>query len=524
MELRSIHLNNWLIVSYAVLFVILSCYLLDPQIYSLGDDISQYIQHARNIRLGYPYSALPYPFNPLSQIGPPAYPPVYPLLISPFTYGVFPQIIWMKSLSVFLFGLSILILYKIFSLFKAPTLTLEALLVFSFLPWIFHDAGYLGSDTPYGFFSFLVLWSLIALPDDRPAWSASILTGFLMALATLTRDTGIALWVSSLIYLSHKIWNNQRSRFFLITQMGFISLAFLLPLISWKLYQDYLGLGPDNAIYFKTALGWDHLTILEVVRRMISNFFYYLIKGYELLFPLSHIILPYPYLNWLRFPLAALILIPLGWQIIKGFRSPQLPIVLYLGCYLSIFLILEFHISRNGSRMLIPLAPFLVYFTLKGFQELFFKRQQGLIPLSFHLLVVVWIGLNFFGTFSFYSTLRDPKSLAFSPEGPKYQAMIAYIQREIPSNDRIAYIKPRYLSLYTNHPTVIPPYMGPPSLIGPPAEILGYLSHWQVRHVLLDDHFVTEETSLRKTMAQFPNYFSPRFSLPPLTLYQFKTP
>lgn len=522
MESRSIPSKNWIILLYAGLFVIFYCLLLDHQVYSLGDDFAQYIQHAQNIHLGHPYSNLPYPFNPLSQIGPPAYPPVYPLLISPFTGGAVPQILWMKALSVFLFGLSLLVLYKIFHTIKEPDLILDTLFVFSFLPWIFHDAGYLGSDTPYAFFSFLVLWSLTALPDDRPVWIPPIITGLLIALSALTRDTGIALWVSSLLYLGQKIWKNQTARSIYLIQMVLISTAFLLPLVSWKIYEYHLGLGPANMIYLKTALGWDHFTLYGFFIRLFSNFYYYMTKCYELLFPLSSLLLPIPYLNWLRLPIAFLILTMIAWQILKGFRGSQLPIVIYLGCYLAIFLVMDVHISRNGSRMLIPLAPFLVFFTLKGFQELSYKNLRVFTPFSFRILVILWIGFNIYGTFCLYSSLREPKNLAFSPEGPSYQAMANYIRQETPMSGRIAFIKPRYLSLYTHRQTVIPPYLGPPSLIGPPSKTLEYLARWQVSQVLLDDHFVNEEKSLRKTMDQFPGYFSLCYSSPPLTLFGFK--
>ncbi|MBA4394994.1 MAG: hypothetical protein C0407_15685, partial [Desulfobacca sp.] len=93
---------------------------------------------------------------------------------------------------------------------------------------------------------------------------------------------------------------------------------------------------------------------------------------------------------------------------------------------------------------------------------------------------------------------------------------------EIPLSGRIAFIKARYLSLYTHHQTVIPPYVGPPSLVGPPSEVLACLSQWQVSHVLVDDHFIKEEASLRKTIDQFPGYFSRCYSSPPLTLFQFQ--
>jgi hypothetical protein len=524
MPKRNILSNNpILFLLSAIIFILLhTIFPLDNRVYSLGDDFAQYIHHARNICLGLPYSELPYPFNPQSQIGPPAYPPVYPFLISPLACGPAPNIFGMKALSLLMFCLALPILFKIFQSLKYASLGLETLVIFSLLPWIFFDAGYLGSDTPYACFSFLVLWSLITLPDNRPAWIHSTITGLLIAVSTLTRDTGIALGAAGLLYLGQKYRKNPAARSIYLKQGGLLSLAFVLPLISWKLYEHYLGLGPANLIYFKTALGLDDLSIIGLGARLISNFYYYLTKSSELLFPLSPLIQTIPYLNWLRIPITCLILVILGWQFYKSFRGPASAIVLYLGCYFGIFMILDFHISKNGSRMLIPLAPWLVFFILKGFHEISEKNSRVFSPLSFRILVFIWLSLNIGGTFYFISSLRDPQSLSFSPQGASYQAMTEFIRRETPQIGRIAYIKPRYLSLYTNRQTIIAPFMGPPALTGPPSKVLAHLSHWKVNYILLDNHFVKEEEVLRKTMDQFPECFSLYYSSAPLTLFQFQ--
>lgn len=525
MKLKLSYYNHWIILlSFVSLFVLLYIFILDDHIYYLGDDFAQYIQHARNICLGHPYSDLPYPFNPEAQIGPPAYPPLYPFLISPLACGAVPQILWMKALSILLFTLSLFILYKIFVSPKENSLVLGAIFVFAFLPWIFLDAGYLGSDTPYAFFSFLALWSLITLPNDRPAGIHSVMTGLLIAMSTLTRDIGISLWASSLLYLSQKIWKNPNFRSIYLIQVILLSFALLLPLFAWKFYEYHLGLGPANAIYFKTALGLDNLTFYGFLIRLVSNFYYHIKNVYELIFPLSFLISPIPSLNWLRFPITFLILGILSWQILKGFRSSLLPIVLYMGCYLGILLFMNSHISRNGPRMLLPLTPFLILFILKGFKEISIKRLVIFTPITYQIFFVFWIGVNIWGSFYLYSSFRNARSLSFSPQGLHYQSMVTYIRKEIPVTGRIAYIKPRYLSLYSDHLTAILPFMGPPSLVGPPSKVFDYLSHWRITHVLLDDHFKEEEHVTRQTIKQFPQSFSTVYTCPHLTLLRFIDP
>lgn len=524
MESRSISFNHRIIIFFFTgLFVLSYLLILDDHIYYLGDDFAQYIQHARNICRGDPYSNLPYPFNPEAQIGPPAYPPLYPFLISTLACGEIPQIFWMKTLSILLFALSLPILYKIFFSLKENSTILGAIFVFAFLPWIFLDAGSLGSDTPYAFLSFLALWSLILLPNNQYSWMQPIITGLLIALSTLTRDIGIALFVSSLLYLGQKVWKNPMARPVYLFQMVLISLAFLIPLGCWKFYQYHLGLGPANNIYFSTGLGLDNFTFYGFGLRLASNAYYYLQKCYELLFPLSFLIYPVSTLNWLRFPITFLILGILIWQLLKGFRSSFLPIVLYMGCYLGVLLIMDFHISKNGTRMLIPLAPFLVFFTLKGIKEL--SPRLGFFPsFAYRVILIFWIGLSIWGSFYLYSSFRDPQRVSFSPNGSTYQAIIDYIRKEIPDSERIAYVKPRYLSLYSQHQTAILPFMGPPSSVGPPSKIIAYLSHWKITYVLLDDHFKEEEQVTRQAIKDLPQAFSVVYSSPPLTLLRFSDP
>lgn len=519
MKLKLSYYNHWiLLVFFTAFFALLYLFILDDHIYYLGDDFAQYIQHARNICQGLPYSNLPYPFNPDAQIGPPAYPPGYPLLISPFSCGEGPRLIAMKTLSLIVFAFSLFILFLLFKSLKNTALVLETIVLFAFLPGVFLDAGYLGSDTPYAFFSLFALWSLITLPEDRLGGRQLLITGLLMAQATLTRDIGIALWASGLLYLGQKIWKKPTKRSILMKQMVILTLTFLVPLFAWKSYEYHLGLGPANAIYLKTALGLDSLTVSGLINRLISNLYYHIKNGFDLLFPLRLVLDPFS--AWMRLPLTFLFFGILSWQIGKAFRGPFLPVILYMGCYLGILLLMDVHISRNSTRMLLPLAPFLIFFMLKGVNELSAKTILQNVRYFYPIFVALWIGLSIGGSFTLYASFRTPERISFSPQGRTYQTMVNYIRRETALPDRIAYIKPRYLSLYSNRLTAILPFMGPPSLVGSPSTIINYLSEKKIGYILLDDHFKQEEDVLRQTIKQFPQAFSEIRSLPPLTLLQ----
>jgi 4-amino-4-deoxy-L-arabinose transferase-like glycosyltransferase len=510
------HMQKWfLVIAFPTLLFIFYILPLDHRNLYIGDDFAQYIQHARNICLGQSYFALPYPFNPEAQIGPPAYPPLLPLLISPLACKTAPDFLLMKGVVVFLFLLSLPVLYKILLIVAEKSLVCWSLFIYAFLPWIVLNGTDVGSDTPYMFFSSLALWLLITLPEDRPAVFQSLLTGLCMVLATLTRSIGIALLGCAILYLLFKNFKPFRIKPVTLSQLAVLSISFLIPLLAWKYYENQAGLAPANQAYFQVSMGLNNLTLSVFLHRLVSNFYYYALMVYDLLFPLGAIIRPIPYFNLLRFPIAAFFWVILTWQIVKNIRGPWLALLLYMACSLGILSLMEFSM-RAGARYLIPMAPFLIYLILKGVKDF----TLGQLPFNFTkasgLFIALWILLNLWGTGYALLQIRTPEFISASPEGPAYKNIVNHIQREISVTSRIAYIKPRYLSLYSQRPTAIPP------LEGPPSKVLEYLQHQKVSYVLLDDHFIQDETSIRNTIKTYPEYFFPVYSNPPFILYRLK--
>lgn len=500
------------------LVLLLAFYILplDQRLYSLGDDFAQYLQHAQNICQGRPYTELPYLYNAEALNGPPAYPPIYPLLISPLACNHPPPYLWIKVISVLLFFLSLPLLYQIFLSQGDVPLARTTIFLYPLLPWVVYWGRDIGSDTPYTFFSILGLWCLMTLPQDRLAAFRGLLTGFCMALAALTRDIGLALWVGSVLFFAFRFWKNRPQRSVTFLQLLILSAAFLLPVILWNLFQQRMGLEPVNKAYFQFSLGLNGLAFQGLLVRLVSNFYYYLQKSYELLFPLSTL-RPVPYLNWIRLPLAAVLLSILLWQIIKGLRGAALPIILYMGCFLGVLLILDFPM-RAGVRYILPLAPFLIYFLLRGINDLGHRYGRLSYRPLVRLFLIFWIAMSLWGSTTFVLLIKSPDFTSASPEKPPYQDLVSWIQQKLPLDCRIAYIKPRYLSYTSHRPTVIP------TLSKPPIQILNQLSRWQVTHVLLDDNFIQEETFLRKTVNQYPEFFSPLYVTRPLYLFSFHRP
>ncbi len=393
----------------------------------------------------------------------------------------------------------------------------RTIFLYPILPWVVYWGRGIGSDIPYTFFL-----HTFPLDDDDPApkppgcFSGSSnrnrygAGGFNPGYrpGPLGRNRPV---------FSFRIWKNPQERSVTFLHLLLLSTTFLLPVILWNFMQQKMGLGPVNKAYFHFSMGLNGLTFQGLLVRLFSNGYYYLQKSYELLFPLSYLLRPVPYLNWIRLPLAAGIVSILLWQILKGLKGAALPIILYMGCFLGILLILDFPM-RAGVRYLLPLAPFLTYFLLRGINDLGNRHGWSSSGSLVRLFLIVWIGLSLWGSTTFILLIKSPEFSSASPEKPAYQTLVSWIQQKLPRDCRIAYIKPRYLSYYSHRPTVIP------TLSRPPRQILNQLSRWRVTHVLLDDNFIQEESFLRQTINQNPEFFSPLHVHRPLYLFSFHRP
>src|SRR5215472_14514569 len=73
-----------------------------------GDDFAMYIQQAKNFAAGLPFGESGYIYNPhYPQLGPRAYPPLYPLLLAPIyrQFGLSLEAMKVEAIICFLFAL-----------------------------------------------------------------------------------------------------------------------------------------------------------------------------------------------------------------------------------------------------------------------------------------------------------------------------------------------------------------------------------------------------------------------------------
>ncbi|MDQ6669383.1 MAG: hypothetical protein M3069_01225 [Chloroflexota bacterium] len=170
------------------------------QDWSLGDDFAQYILHARNIAEARAYASTGYIYNPdLAVIGPPAYPPVFPLALAP-VWAVFGlNLLAMKTLVVAFFVGALALASELMRPALSPLERGAIIAIVGLNPyfWDFKDA--ILSDFPFMFFAFAALVVAARLTHSRsapaPLWQAACL-GCALYLAYGTRVAGIALAVA----------------------------------------------------------------------------------------------------------------------------------------------------------------------------------------------------------------------------------------------------------------------------------------------------------------------------------------
>lgn len=166
--------------------------------HSWGDDFAQYLQHADNIAHSARYAETGYIYNPQNAIvGPKAYPPGYPVALSPAAATCGANLSAYKVLGVLFFLMALLIATRLFSYdLSAPHLWI-CLTVVGFSP-VFWDV----KDGIMSEHLFIPLWYAALLAADdwyrrRKTYGSQtlhgVILGILIFLTCATRTVGIVL-------------------------------------------------------------------------------------------------------------------------------------------------------------------------------------------------------------------------------------------------------------------------------------------------------------------------------------------
>lgn len=176
-----------------------------------GDDFAMYIMQARNIAEGHWSASTGYIYNPhLPKIGPPTYPPLFPLLLAPL-YEIWKLNLTPMKVEVILFFLAALYLIFEFIVAQVPfPFAAGIVAVMGLSPYFWEMKESIVSDLPFLFFVMLTFCAIAAC--DRRGWrstAGAIASGVCAYLGFATRTAGIVL-VASLMAAAMPSWGDTR--------------------------------------------------------------------------------------------------------------------------------------------------------------------------------------------------------------------------------------------------------------------------------------------------------------------------
>src|ERR1700728_974827 len=400
-----------------------------------ADDFAMYIHHAMNLAEGRPYGDTGYVYNAEEPyLGPPAYPPVLPVILVP-VYRIFG--LNFQAMKVVLTGFSMLGLLMIYILARRELPHLWAvvlILMVGLNPVAWNMKDQILSDHVFPVFVYLaILLIQNAYRGEKPAslWRATGL-GVVMYLAYGTRALGLVLVPALVVYdLFRQVREDRRW-----WPSPFAIAASAVTMI----------LAGAQAAWLRTASGYAGLfdfSPIWWVKNMISymrSVREFWINGFSN--PLSYLIYLFA---------ATLFVFGIWGTARKRFGILEIFTLLYLSllvCY-----------SVPGSyRVLLPVIPVYLLYVLTGVRDITARLSRGgrTVALTAAVLAVV---ITYSGAYEHenWGPIREGVGDA------QFMMMAGYIRRHAEPSAVFVARRPRLLSLETGPPAAPYPTSAPPS-------------------------------------------------------------
>jgi 4-amino-4-deoxy-L-arabinose transferase-like glycosyltransferase len=388
--------------------------------HSWGDDFAMYISHARNIATGHHYTDTGYIYNPaFPEIGPRAYPPVFPILLSP-VYLIFGlKLMPMKLELIVLFCAALFACFSFFRRHLTATSSVALILILGLNPFFWDYKDQIMSDVPFLLFAVL---SLILIDrharaeETATGWRVGALIGLAMWAAAGTRTVGFVLVPVLLLA--------DLSAFKRLTRQAAIALGILITMTGFQL------------LVFGGGIG----SYLDQVKPSIQS-----IKAnasrttleFERLWGSGHAHGVMLALFWL---VSGLAMLGLASRLRRRITVYELFPILYA------VPILLWPDSR-GTRFWIPVIPFYVFFTLVGAEAVVRAVrprlvQAGVASLAAGLLLSYGAG---------YRAL-DSAAITAGVEAPSSARMFDFVKTDTSLGAVMVFMKPRALALFVDRP------------------------------------------------------------------------
>ena len=414
-----------------------------------GDDFAMYILQAKHITEGQWSAPVEYIYNPaLPAMGPPAYPPLFPLLLAPI-YGMFgmdlrlmkmEQVLFLAAAFYFLFELSRT------KLGSKPPLLLVAVSAAS--PYLWQAKEHITSDIPFLFFCFLAL--ILIAKNEQTEWQnlkLALSAGVVTYLCFATRTVGIALLpplVAQALLKRRCHRNNALSA----------GLACLLFIVHWLVFRS-------KGSYIDQLSG-----ILRSIPHNIQ------IHSWNL----ARLYLAGNGSFGLFLFVVFVILFAVGF--VRQCRvNPGSPEAFFL-CYGGVILLWP---SDNDPRFLLPLFPLAVIYAGIALAELPRARSRWVTA-----VLVACLSMNYMIGYRHSTT----KSITEGIGDPDFVRMCNFLTANTSRDSVVVFSKPRLLGLLTGRRASA--YRD----AAPTSELTGYLGRIKASYILQYDGFESDRQYL----------------------------
>jgi len=410
-------LRRMLVIGGLLLVVgVVQFYTLRPG-HNWDGDSFMYVEHAKNLAEGVPYGQTGYIYNPAyAKIGPPAYPPVCSLLLTPVYMFSGLDFEAMKLVMVASFVFFALFAFLCFCRELPLTYAAAIVLLTCLNRYSLGGANSIGSDLP---FMALLYLTLLAFQEAyRTPVAESPRLGYLLPAAVFmylsygTRTLGGVLLPSVLLYDFLRYRRITRSA--CLVGMVFVALAIVQSLLVQgnAAYFDQYHVGPG--VFLRN--GFEYLTAFA---RFWHNGYFKLLGGVIFLLVTG---------------LAAL-----GY--VSSVRRQVTLLEIFPALYIIAVLLFP---AYGGARFVVPIFPLYLLFALRGLDHVWLKQRAMLRRAVFATLSLAVTG----SYVASYTQLELEVTEGVSK--PESVALFRYVAAETDRDDVIIFIKPRVMSLLTS--------------------------------------------------------------------------
>lgn len=450
-----------------------------------GGDFSMYIMNAKNIVSGAPYAQTGYVYNvDTAYYGPPAYPPVFPLMLAPMiaVWGV--NLPLLKLPGIFCFIGALVFLNNCFVPKETPPcFKFLFLITTGFYPYFFTLSESIISDFPFLLFSYLALYLMDKQPGSSIKASDNLsryfLTGIIIYLAYGARSVGLVLL--PVAFLIELIRNKKVT--------GSLIIIVLVPLVL-ILFQKLLI--PQTGAYF------DQISLSGLFSTIHNSVIYYFLAFVNIFSFDNFIVMGVVFSIMLEGFVIGLIV-----HLKKGISSFDIFFFFYIG-------LLMMWPSYQGLRFLVPVIPIYFLYSIEGFKKIICSIK---IPwLRKAIPFILLSGLIVYYASTYITIFPRPVSDIKKNET---RELFQIIQAETNSDDVILFFKPRVLALYTQRKSVAMAF----PLQG--RDNLARMKEFGVRIAVLRKNYDLEnQKELRQFISTHPDNFKLLFENPDFRVYQ----